>query len=81
MSPARRRELKAMIEDAGLETIGLHWLLAKTEGFYLTTPDPAVRRRDGRLSDRPGRGDPRPGRLADGAGLAQATRPVAGRDL
>ena len=33
-----------MVEDAGLETIGLHWLLAKTEGFYLTTPDAAVRR-------------------------------------
>jgi sugar phosphate isomerase/epimerase len=33
-----------MVEDAGLETIGLHWLLAKTEGFYLTSPDAAVRR-------------------------------------
>src|SRR4051794_38785016 len=45
VSPQRRRELRAMVEDAGLATIGLHWLLAKTEGFYLTTPDPAVRRR------------------------------------
>jgi sugar phosphate isomerase/epimerase len=27
--------------------IGLHWLLARTEGFYLTTPDEAVRRRTG----------------------------------
>ena len=36
-----------MVEDAGLETIGLHWLLAKTEGFYLTTPDAAVRRQTG----------------------------------
>src|SRR3954466_14288796 len=45
VSPARRRELKAMVEDAGLSTIGLHWLLAKTEGFYLTTPDRAVRDR------------------------------------
>jgi sugar phosphate isomerase/epimerase len=33
-----------MAEDAGLEIIGLHWLLAKTEGFYLTSPDPTVRR-------------------------------------
>jgi sugar phosphate isomerase/epimerase len=41
----RRRELRAMVEDAGLQTIGLHWLLAKTEGFYLTSPDPEVRRR------------------------------------
>ncbi len=45
LSADRRRELKAMVEDAGLRTIGLHWLLAKTEGFYLTTPDAAVRRR------------------------------------
>lgn len=47
VTPARRRELKAMVEDAGLATIGLHWLLAKTEGFYLTTPDRAIRRRTG----------------------------------
>jgi sugar phosphate isomerase/epimerase len=45
VSPARRKELKAMVEDSGLRTIGLHWLLAKTEGFYLTTPDQAVRNR------------------------------------
>ncbi len=44
---ARRRELKAMVEDAGLETIGLHWLLARTEGFYLTSPDASVRRATG----------------------------------
>jgi sugar phosphate isomerase/epimerase len=34
-----------MVEDAGLTTIGLHWLLAKTEGFYLTTPDPTIRQK------------------------------------
>lgn len=45
LSAERRRELRTMIEDAGLETIGLHWLLAKTEGFYLTSPDPTVRQR------------------------------------
>ncbi|MEJ7639032.1 MAG: TIM barrel protein, partial [Singulisphaera sp.] len=44
VSPRERRELRAQVEDAGLRTIGLHWLLAKTEGFYLTTPDAAVRR-------------------------------------
>ncbi len=47
VSPARRRELRAMAEDAGLATIGLHWLLARTEGFYLTTPNEAIRRRTG----------------------------------
>ncbi|GAC1468537.1 MAG: sugar phosphate isomerase/epimerase [Isosphaeraceae bacterium] len=44
LSPQRRRELRAQVEDSGLVTIGLHWLLARTEGFYLTTPDATVRR-------------------------------------
>jgi sugar phosphate isomerase/epimerase len=39
----RRRELRAIVEDIGLETIGLHWLLARTEGYYLTSPDKSVR--------------------------------------
>jgi sugar phosphate isomerase/epimerase len=38
-------EVRTMAEDADLEIIGLHWLLAKTEGNYLTSPDPTVRRR------------------------------------
>lgn len=45
VSAARRAELKQIMADTGLECIGLHWLLAKTEGFYLTTPDAAVRQR------------------------------------
>jgi sugar phosphate isomerase/epimerase len=40
-------DVRTMAEDAGLEIVGLHWLLAKTEGFYLTSPDPTVRRRTG----------------------------------
>jgi sugar phosphate isomerase/epimerase len=47
LTAARRRQLKTMVEDAGLQTIGLHWLLAKTEGLYLTTPDATVRRQTG----------------------------------
>lgn len=43
----KRSELRDQIKDAGLECVGLHWLLAKTEGFYLTTPDEAVRRSTG----------------------------------
>ncbi|MCI0335647.1 MAG: sugar phosphate isomerase/epimerase [Planctomycetes bacterium] len=44
--PAERIvETRTMAEDAGLEIIGLHWLLAKTEGLYLTSSDPTVRRR------------------------------------
>jgi len=45
LSAARRRELKAQADDSGLELLGLHWLLAKTEGFHLTSPDAPVRRR------------------------------------
>jgi sugar phosphate isomerase/epimerase len=44
VSAQRRRELKQRAEDQGLSIIGLHWLLAKTEGLHLTSVDPAVRR-------------------------------------
>ena len=46
VTPEQRTTVK-QIEEAGLECVGLHWLLAKTEGFHLTTPDPGVRRRTG----------------------------------
>lgn len=42
---ARREEVRRLAEAAGLEVVGLHWLLAKTEGYHVTSPDPAVRRR------------------------------------
>lgn len=41
---AVRREIRREAEAAGVEIIGLHWLLARTEGFHLTHPDTAVRR-------------------------------------
>jgi sugar phosphate isomerase/epimerase len=41
----QRRTLRRQAEDAGVPIIGLHWLLAKTEGFKVTAPDPAVRQR------------------------------------
>ncbi len=45
VSPQQRAELRLQADDAGVQIIGLHWLLAKTEGLYLTSPDPAVRQR------------------------------------
>ncbi len=47
LSAEARQTLRRQIEEADLECVGLHWLLAKTEGFYLTTPDEEVRRRTG----------------------------------
>ena len=40
-----RAELRQQAADAGVEIIGLHWLLARTEGLYLTTSDDGVRAR------------------------------------
>jgi sugar phosphate isomerase/epimerase len=45
VTPGRRADLRQQAADAGVEIIGLHWLLAKTEGFYLTSPDRDVRQR------------------------------------
>ena len=77
----RRRELEAMVEDAGLDDD--RPALAAGEDRRLL---PHVARRGGPASDRrlpgrAGRGDPRPGRLAHGLRLAQAARPAAGRQL
>ena len=39
----KREEVKRQAADAGVDIVGLHWLLAKTEGFYLTSPQAPVR--------------------------------------
>ncbi len=44
-TPADRAAYRAAVEAAGMTPIGLHWLLAKTEGFHLTTEDLDVRKR------------------------------------
>jgi sugar phosphate isomerase/epimerase len=42
---ARRREIAALARTAGIEVIGLHWLLVGPDGLYITDRDPAVRQR------------------------------------
>lgn len=43
--PAKRDQIRACAEKIGVEIIGLHWLLVKPAGLYMTCPDPGLRRR------------------------------------
>jgi sugar phosphate isomerase/epimerase len=45
ISAGERKKLRETITRAGLEVIGLHWLLAKTTGLHVTSRDEATRRR------------------------------------
>jgi sugar phosphate isomerase/epimerase len=44
ITAAERESVRRLAEAEGLEIVGLHWLLAFTNGFYLTSPDAEVRR-------------------------------------
>ncbi len=44
ISAAKRLEVRQQADAAGLEVIGLHWLLAKTTGYHVTSPDATIRR-------------------------------------
>jgi len=45
LSTQARGELRRTIARAGLDCVGLHWLLAKTEGFHVAHPEAEVRGR------------------------------------
>ncbi|MCS7026222.1 MAG: sugar phosphate isomerase/epimerase [Bryobacteraceae bacterium] len=45
IDPARRREIRNVIQGEGLEFVGLHWLLVAPKGLHVTTPDDALRAR------------------------------------
>jgi len=45
LSALTRGEIRRTIARAGLDCVGLHWLLAQTEGLHVAHPDAAVRRR------------------------------------
>jgi sugar phosphate isomerase/epimerase len=45
VTPEQRRTLRRQAADHGIQLIGLHWLLARTEGLHLTSPDETVRQR------------------------------------
>ena len=46
IGPAGRKKMVAVMRDADLECVGLHWLLAPPpKGLHFTTPDVAVRQR------------------------------------
>lgn len=42
---AERARMVKEAAAAGVEIVGLHWLLAKTQGFHVSHPDAAVRKR------------------------------------
>lgn len=45
INPVKRREIKAIMDDTGLEIAGLHWLLAKPDGLYINHPNRAIRQK------------------------------------
>jgi sugar phosphate isomerase/epimerase len=45
ISPKERTQLRQWADAADIRIVGLHWLLSKTKGLHLTSPDREVRRK------------------------------------
>ena len=45
IGPEVRERIRMLAQLTGVEVAGIHWLLAKTEGYHMTHPDPEVRAR------------------------------------
>jgi sugar phosphate isomerase/epimerase len=45
ISAAARKRIRIAAKKAGIEIVGLHWLLVKPEGLYINHPDAAVRKK------------------------------------
>ena len=45
ISASQRRHIRRTAEQAGIDIVGLHWLLLTPPGLYVTTPDKALRKR------------------------------------
>jgi sugar phosphate isomerase/epimerase len=85
VSTERRQLLRRQAEEHGLVLVGLHWLLARTQGLHLTSGDREVRRRTASYLVELARcchelggdilvlGSPDQRRIPEGATLAQAT--------
>src|SRR5688500_4172379 len=45
LGPEQRRSIARTATAAGLDVVGLHWLLVSPPGLHVNSPDPALRRR------------------------------------
>ena len=45
LGPSQRKHIKSVIDESGLEFVGLHWLLVAPEELHLTTADRNIRER------------------------------------
>lgn len=45
ITDAARTKIRNIAKNSGVQIVGLHWLLAKTQGFHLTHPDADIRKK------------------------------------